>query len=461
MKRILRVFAGVLSALFSTTMLANVSVPAVFANHMVLQQQSNVKLWGWGKPQEKVTVTVGWNTDTLKAEVDNQGHWLVELQTPKAGGPYEIKMQGYNTVILHDIMIGEVWLLSGQSNMEWTTRGGIIGKEEAVKQADLPNVRLFTVTPRTALNPTHDVSGEWNVCTPETMLDFSSVGYFFGKKLQENLDVPIGLICSSWGGTPIEVWMSEDVINSDPQLLKSAQSLDPVPWGPVEPGRAYNAMIAPMIPFNFAGVLWYQGEANTANPSTYTEMLQTLIKSWRKDFDKDLPFYFAQIAPWKDYGGTTGVEIRNAQRRALSLDNTGMVVTSDIGDTLDIHPKNKKDVGLRFANMALNKTYGKTDLPIYGPLFSSYEVKGGKVTVLFDYADGLKVKGNALSQFEIKDEEGNWHSAKAKVRKNAIVLSSKVKLPQAVRFAWSNAATPGLFNQDGLPASCFNTDLAK
>ncbi|MBS2099364.1 sialate O-acetylesterase [Carboxylicivirga linearis] len=459
MKQIQRVFAAVLSALFTTTLFANISVPAVFADHMVLQQQSNIKLWGWGKPLEKVKVTVGWNVDTLNTVVDNQGHWMVEIQTPEAGGPYEIKMQGYNEVILKDIMIGEVWLLSGQSNMEWTTRGGITTKEDAIKEADLPNIRLFTVTPRTALAPTHDVSGEWAICTPETMLDFSSVGYYFGKILNKNLDVPIGLVCSSWGGTPAEVWMSEDVINSDPYLLKSAQSLEPVPWGPVEPGRAYNAMIAPMIPFNFAGVLWYQGEANTANPATYTEMLQMLIKSWRNDFDKDLPFYFAQIAPWKDYGGTTGVEIREAQRRALSLDNTGMIVTSDIGDTVDIHPRNKKDVGIRFANLALHKTYGKTDLPVFGPLYSSYEVKGKKVTVLFDHADGLNVKGDALSLFEIKDEEGNWHTAKAKVRKNTIVLSSIVKSPQAVRFAWSNAATPGLFNSDGLPASCFNSDI--
>ena len=459
MKQIQRVFAAVLSALLTTTLFANVSVPAVFADHMVLQQQSNIKLWGWGKPLEKVKVSVGWNADTLNTVVDNQGHWMVEIQTPEAGGPYEIKMQGYNVLILKDIMIGEVWLLSGQSNMEWTTRGGITTKEEAIKEADLPNVRLFTVTPRTAHTPTHDLSGDWKVCTPETMLDFSSVGYYFGKNLHENLDVPIGLVCSSWGGTPAEVWMSEDVIKSDPDLLKSAQSLKSVPWGPVEAGRAYNAMIAPMIPFNFAGVLWYQGEANTANPSTYTEMLQTLIKSWRNDFDKDLPFYFAQIAPWKNYGGTTGVEIREAQRRALSLENTGMIVTSDIGDTLDIHPKNKKDVGLRFANLALSQTYGKTDLPVYGPLFSSYEVKGSKVTVLFDHAEGLTVNGDALSLFEIKDEEGNWHTAKAKVRKDTIVLSSKVKSPQAVRFAWSNAATPGLFNSDGLPASCFNSDI--
>jgi len=459
MKQIISVLAGVLSTLLSTTLFANVSVPAVFADHMVLQQQSEVKLWGWGKPLETVKVTAGWNADTLQTVVDNQGHWMVELQTPEAGGPYEIKMQGYNEIVLKDIMIGEVWLLSGQSNMEWTTRGGIIGKEEAVKQADLPNVRLFTVTPRTALNPTHDVSGEWKVCTPETMLDYSSVGYFFGKNLQENLDVPIGLVCSSWGGTPAEVWMPEDVINSDPSLLKSAESLEPVPWGPVEPGRAYNAMIAPMIPFNFAGVLWYQGEANTANPSTYTEMLQTLIKSWRKDFEKDLPFYFAQIAPWKDYGGTTGAEIREAQRRALRLENTGMIVTSDIGDTIDIHPRNKKDVGLRFANLALNKTYGKTELPIYGPSYSSYEVNGKKVTVLFDHADGLTVKGDALSLFEIKDEEGSWHAVKAKIKKNTIVLFSKEKSVQAVRFAWRNAATPGLFNNDGLPASCFNTDI--
>nr|WP_321408568.1 sialate O-acetylesterase [uncultured Carboxylicivirga sp.] len=458
MKQTRFLLVGLLVIITITTK-ANVSLPAVFADHMVLQQQSDVKIWGWGKPLEEVKLKAGWSADTLKTVVNNQGKWSVQIQTPKAGGPYEITIQGYNLLTLKDILIGEVWLLSGQSNMEWTTRGGIIGKEEAVKEADLPNIRLFTVTPRTALNPTHDVSGEWNVCTPETMLDFSSVGYFFGKKLQENLDVPIGMICSSWGGTPVEVWMPEEVLEADSQLITSAKSLQPVPWGPVEPGRAFNAMIAPMMPFQFAGVLWYQGEANTANPSTYTAMLQTMIKSWRVGFEKDFPFYFAQIAPWNGYGGTSGVEIREAQGKALSLAKTGMVMTSDIGDTIDIHPRNKKDVGLRFANLALNQTYGKTDLPIYGPQYSSYQVKGTKVTVLFDHADGLNVKGDALSLFEVKDQNGEWHKTKAKIRKNTVVLSSKVKEPVAVRFAWSNAATPGLFNNDKLPASCFNTDM--
>lgn len=446
--------------MFATVMAsANVSLPAIFGDHMVLQQNSEVKLWGWGKPLEKIIVTTSWTTDTLKTTVDNQANWSVLLNTPKAGGPFEIRVKGYNTLSLSDVMIGEVWLLSGQSNMEWTTRGGIIGGEEAAKAAHHPNLRLFTVTPRTALHSNHDVSGKWDVCTPETMLDFSSVGYFFGKTIMDTLDVPVGLVCSSWGGTPIEVWTPEETIEEQPRLAESARSLKAVPWGPVEPGRAYNAMIAPFIPFKIAGALWYQGEANTANPSTYTDMLQAMIKSWRQGFEKEFPFYYAQIAPWKGYGGTSGVEMREAQRRALSLEKTGMIVTSDIGDTIDIHPRNKMDVGLRFANLALNQTYGITNLPVSGPLYKSYEVKGKKVVIHFDYGEGLYINGNALNCFEVRGVNGSWYTAKAKLKNNTIeVYSKEVKDPKAVRFAWSNTATPGLFNHWNLPASCFNSD---
>ncbi|MCU4157277.1 hypothetical protein J1N10_14975 [Carboxylicivirga sp. A043] len=439
---------------------ANISLPEFFSNHMVLQQQSEAKLWGWGHPQEKVTITTTWSTDTIRTEVNNQCKWSVALPTAKAGGPYEITIQGYNTVVLSDVMLGEVWLLSGQSNMEWCARWGYNNADEVVKNANRPNIRLFTVTRRTAENPIMDLQGDWKACSPETVLDFSAIGYIFGRTLQDSLDnVPIGLINTAWGGSPIEIWVPEEEITKDEYLFEESKKLEDMAWTAREPGRAYNAIIAPLMPMNIAGVLWYQGETNAANPKAYTGMLAALADSWRKGFDKDFSFYYAQIAPWKDYGPVSGVQVREAQRRALDvMDNAGMVVVSDIGDTLDIHPRNKIDAGIRFANLALNQTYGKRHLPVSGPIYKAHTVNGKKVVVNFDYAEGLHAKGPALTMFELKDKDGKWHKAKARIRKNTIEVSAReVKEPIDVRFAWSSAATPGLFNKDGLPASCFTS----
>ena len=445
-----------LSTGFSVSVQA-VSLPAIFGSHMVLQQNSNVQLRGWGKPLEKITITTSWSSDTLRTEADNQANWSLMLNTPEAGGPYTIKVEGYNTLVLEDVLIGEVWLLSGQSNMEWTPRGGLKGGEEEVKNANNQQLRLFVVTHRTASSPNYDVDGHWMVCSPETVMDFSAVGFFFGNRLQQQLECPIGLICSAWGGTPVEVWMPQDEIQQNDRLREGAAKLKPVPWGPIEPGRTYNAMIAPLMPLPLAGTLWYQGEANTENPATYEAMLKTMIHSWRAGFGSEFPFYFAQIAPWNGYGGDSGVEIRDAQRRVMAEPGTGMVVVSDVGDTIDIHPRNKVAVGERFANLALNRTYGRTDLTYSGPLFSGFHVEKNKVTVNFDFAQGLKATG-PLNQFEVAGADGKWYPAKASIKNETVVLSSsKVKQPVQVRYAWKNSTVPELFNGAGLPASSFTS----
>ena len=435
-----------------------VSLPAIFSDHMVLQQNTEIKFRGWGKPQEKITLTTSWNSDTLRTESDSQANWSLVVKTPGAGGPYTIKVEGYNILQIQDVLIGEVWLLSGQSNMEMSPRAGITGGDEAMRNAGHPDLRLFVVTHRTASFPNYDVDGHWMVCSPETMLDFSAVGYFFGTRLNKLLRCPVGLICSAWGGTPIEVWMPRDEILQNDKLRKGAEKLTPVPWGPVEPGRAYNAMIAPLMPFSIAGVLWYQGEANTVNPDTYTAMLKTLIRSWRVGFGDEFPFYFVQIAPYNDYSGDTGVKIRDAQRRVLSEPETGMVVVADIGDTTNIHPKNKKDVGDRLANLALNQTYGMTELPYSGPLYSGFKVEKGKAIVSFEYCAGLAAHGD-LTQFEIAGDDGIWHRAKAQIRREMVVLSSSVVAnPVNIRYAWGNASIPDLYNGVQLPASSFTSE---
>ncbi|MBR8534058.1 hypothetical protein KDU71_00670 [Carboxylicivirga sediminis] len=440
---------------------ANVSLPEFFSSHMVLQQNSEVKLWGWGNPTEKVAVTTSWSTDTLHTVASNQCKWSVVLSTPCGSQQaHTITIQGYNTIILDDILMGEVWLLSGQSNMEWCARWGFNNADEVVNNANRPNIRLFTVSRRTAENPIMDLKGNWKACSPETVLDFSAIGYIFGRTLQDSLDnVPVGLINTAWGGSPIEIWVPEEEITQDEYLLEESKKLEDMAWTAREPGRAYNAMIAPLMPLNIAGVLWYQGETNAANPLAYAEMLQNLVESWREGFQKDFPFYYAQIAPWNGYGPAAGAQVRESQRRALDLiPDAGMVVVSDIGDTVDIHPRNKIDAGIRFANLALNKTYGKEELPTSGPLYQFYSVADKKVTVTFEHGEGLYADGPALSQFEVRDSTGTWYPAKAKIKKNTVEVYSKaVKNPKGVRFAWSSTATPGLFNKDHLPASCFTT----
>lgn len=439
---------------------ANISLPSVFGSHMVLQQNSKVKLWGWGNPTEQVVVTVSWNTDTIRTVVNNQCDWAVWLETPAAGQAHAITIKGYNKVVLEDVLMGEVWLLSGQSNMEWSAQFGFNNSEEEVKKANHPDIRLFQVTRQASKYPQDNVEGQWKLCTPESMLPFSAIGYFFGRTLNDSLNVPIGLINTAWGGSPIEIWMPEPAITNDDYLMKQSQRLEDMAWSAREPGRAYNAMIAPLMPLNIAGVLWYQGETNAANPEAYTKMLSTLANTWRDGFEKDFSFFYAQIAPWNGYGPVAGVQVREAQRRALKhIEKSGMIVVSDIGDTLDIHPRNKLDAGLRFANLALNKTYGKTHLPSSGPIFNSYIAKGKKVTVHFDYGKGLKANGPALNMFEVKDENGQWHKAKARIRKQTVeVWSNQVVNPHGVRFAWHSTATPLLVNAYGLPTSCFTSE---
>lgn len=438
---------------------AALSLPAIFADHMVLQQQDSVLIWGWGKPGENIRISTSWNRQTYQVKVPNQAHWLVKVKTPVAGGPYEIHFQGNNEIRLRDVMIGEVWLCSGQSNMEWSANMGIDQAEEEIAQAQYDNIRFFTASHRTASTPQIDLHGNWSVCTPQNMADFSALAYFFGRKLQGELKVPIGLINASWGGTPIEVWIPEGTIQADPFLAKTAALLNPIPWGPHEPGRAYNTLIAPLEKFRIAGALWYQGETNTRNPYGYQEMLHALIGAWRSHRGHIFPFYWVQIAPYEYGPEPRGAVVRDEQRQALNLGHTGMVVVSDIGDTTDIHPQNKQDVGLRLAHLALHAHYQVLDQEVYGPLYSRHEVAKGKVILHFDHAEGLVARGKTLTHFEIAGEDRIFYPAKAKIKGEQIEVSAhEVKSPVAVRFAFGNKSTPNLFNAAGLPASCFRTD---
>jgi sialate O-acetylesterase len=290
------------------------------------------------------------------------------------------------------------------------------------------------------------------------MKTFSAIGYFFARKLNKELGVPIGIINSSWGGTAAESWMPEDAIQKDNFLSEAALKQKPVPWGPVEPARIYNAMISPMIPFRIAGVLWYQGEANTINGYAYKEMLTTLIKNWRSKWGYDFPFYFAQIAPYNYGKPFEGVIVRDAQRRVLEVPNTGMAVLSDLCDTLDIHPKNKQDAAMRLANIALNRFYKTAVIEDSGPLYKDMTIDKNKAVISFEHSEGLRVTGKKLTYFEIAGEDKIFYPADAKIKGQQVIVQSKmVKTPVAVRFAWRNTAVPNLFNGANLPASCFIT----
>lgn len=449
----------VVTVIFIQGSKANISLPEIFSDNMVLQQKSEVPLWGWAKTGETVTIIADWLDKEIIVKVGSQGTWRTTIKTPAAGGPFNIYLKGYNEITLKNVLIGEVWLCSGQSNMEWSAQSGITNGEDEIKNANYPQIRLFTVFQSTSLYPQDHLTGEWSACTPETMRSFSAIGYLFAKIIHNELGVPVGIINTSWGGTPAESWIPEETIANDNFLKEAAAKQKPVPWGPVEPGRIYNSMISPLVHFQIAGVLWYQGEQNTINAYAYKELLSGLISSWRTKWGYDFPFYFAQIAPYKYDNQYVGVEVRDAQRKVLTVPNTGMIVLSDVGDTTNIHPKNKQDVALRFANLALNRFYKIKQIEDSGPLYKNMVIDKNKAIISFLHSEGLHASGAKLTCFEIAGEDKVFYPADAKIKGEQVLVSSKkVKSPVVVRFAWTNTATPNLSNGANLPASCFISD---
>ncbi len=448
--------------LFALVAQAQLRVPAIFGDHMVLQQRSEVAIWGWAGVGEEIAIRVSWNRDeVVTTKALNSAVWKALLKTPAAGGPYTISLKGKSEVILKDVMIGEVWICSGQSNMEWSVNNGTVDAAEEMPKANFPEIRLFQVNKSAADYPQIRGEGQWQLCSPETMKGFSSVGYFFGKKLHTDLKVPVGLINASWGGTPAEAWTPREKVEMDPELKESAAKLKEVPWCPVNSGVVYNGMLRPLVPFGIAGVIWYQGESNAVAPATYQKLMKTMIESWRSDFGKEFPFYFVQIAPYKYGRPYEGVLIREQQAKTLTVPKTGMVVISDVVDDVEnIHPKFKRPVGERLANYALADTYKRPLLGYQSPVYKSMKVEGGKIKISFDYAQiGLISQGGDPAQFVIAGEDQKFYPAKAKVDGGTVVVFAKeVKKPLAVRFCWDNTAIPNLFNKEGLPVSSFRTD---
>jgi sialate O-acetylesterase len=457
----MKLLSTILIILFSISAIAEIKLPSLVSDNMVLQRNTSLKLWGWSNPGESINISTSWNKKSYTTKGNSKSKWSVYVSTPEAGGPYQITFSGSESqqIVLSDILIGEVWVCSGQSNMQWSSVNGYDNSEAEVAAANFTNIRLFQVPNITAEMPQENCSGSWAQCTPESVRAFSAVGYFFGLNLHKNLDIPIGLINTSWGGTPAEAWIPKEYITKNKEFSLSTQNLQTSSNWFSKPGVLYNAMIHPLTNFSIAGAIWYQGESNAANPFVYRNLFPAMINSWRNTWGQEFPFYYVQIAPYNYAGSMKGALVREAQLLSLKTPKTGMVVISDIGNINDIHPRNKVDVGSRLANWALNKSYGQKDISYSGPIYKSYIIDGTKVKIEFEHNSGLKARGGDLTHFEIAGEDQIFYTGEAEIENDAVWVSSpKVPTPAAVRFAFSNTAEPNLFNEAELPASMFRTD---
>lgn len=476
---------ALLSIVLAGALQAEIRLPALISDHMLLQQGMPVRIWGTADPGEAVEVSFqGQKTATLAGQ---DGRWAVWLKPMEAGGRGEMTIRGSNTLTIRDVLVGEVWVGSGQSNMAWTVARSNNAEEEIARAAN-PSIRLFQVERAVSDTPRDDVVGAWKICGPESVKDFSAVGYFFAREIERTRRVPVGLIHSSWGGTAAQAWTSRAALEADP-LLKPyldrwQQVLERYPaaqaryekqlaeWKPDSgaarprppagpghqgtPGGLYNAMIAPLTPYAIRGAIWYQGESNAgaAEAYNYRRLFRAMIEDWRQAWGiGDFPFLFVQLANY-DTDALWPV-LRESQTSALSLRNTGMAVAIDIGEAKDIHPRNKQEVGRRLALAARRVAYGEA-IEWSGPIFRQLSYEGGLIHVWFDHADGLRAKSGDVAGFQVAGDDGVYQPAQARIEGQTVVLTSpKVPRPVSVRYGWANNPVCNLVNGAGLPASPF------
>ena len=438
---------------------------APFTDNMVLQRDTRVPVWGWAAPNEQVSLQGSWG-ERASVVADAQGAWLVKMPTCAPGGPFSLVICGASeTTTLENVMVGEVWFCSGQSNMEkpiGNQPGQVpcLDHERELASANYPAIRLYKVPKSKKDAPEKTCTATWQICTSQTVDRFSACGYFFGRTLHKELGVPVGLIDATWGGTAVELWTSEKALLSEQAM---AERIKRNPQAPPH-SLLFNGMVAPMVPYALRGVIWYQGEANVPRAYQYRRSFPLMIEDWRAQWQQgDFPFLFAQIAPFKPYDNRAGssAELRDAQLFTLrSVKNTGMAVTTDITDNLnDIHPPNKQEVGRRLALWAMVLAYGGT-AECSGPLYREMRIEGDKIRLMFDHAAGkLDARGGPLREFTIAGADTNFVPADAVIDGETVVVSAKgVSKPVAVRCGWNNAPQPNLFNKAGLPASPFRTD---
>ena len=444
-------------SLNAQTKLAN-----IFGDKMVLQRNAEVNIWGIDEPETEIIVTTDWG-ETVRTKADKTGKWSLIINTIGAGKSHTLKVKGTSEIVLKDILLGEVWIASGQSNMEMPLQGfkgqPVYGSNKAILNSHNPNLRFYKVKREISKTPLETSEGEWQISSPKTSPKFSAVAYSYGKMLQETLGVPIGIIATSWGGTPAEAWTPRSVIDSQFPELKTAMNEDEK-FYQKSPTSLYNGMLHPLIPFTIKGVIWYQGEANKKDPAQYTKLFPAMISSWRTLWEQgDFPFYYVQIAPlgW----GKNNELLRESQLKSMQLiPNLGMAVTMDIGERTCIHPAQKLVIGERLAYWALAKDYGFESISYSGPIYKSMDIEDGKATMEFDYAPlGVCTMGKELSGFVIAGEDKKFYPAKTKIKKGKLMVwNEDVPNPVAVRYGWQSFIVGSLFNTAGLPASSFRTD---
>lgn len=492
-------------ALIAATANADVRLPALFSDHMVLQRDAKCPVWGTATAGEEVTITIAGQHVVTKA--DANGRWRIDLAPMPAGGPHTLKVAGNTRVTIKDVLVGEVWVCSGQSNMEYQVRRSNNAAAE-IAAAKFPRVRLFHVAKRAAAKPQMDVKASWKRCSPATIAAFTAVGYYFGRSLHASLHdgldrVPVGLVHTSWGGTRVEAWTSDAGLRSteegsylvnrwnarlegwperkkrfDAKLAKWEETAavarragkrpparPRIGNGPNDrhrPGNLARGMLQPLVPYAIRGAIWYQGESNVGRAYQYRSLFRGMILDWRKMWNQgDFPFLFVQLPNYKvgkRNDPRTWAELREAQTLALALPRTAMAVTIDIGNTRDIHPRNKHEVGRRLALAARAQVYGER-VAYSGPMYVRMQAKDGALELTFAHAEGLRARGKQLIGFTVAGEDQQFHPAIATIAGDQVVVhSNKVKSPVAARYGWLDDPKCNLFNSAGLPASPFRTD---
>lgn len=448
-------------------------LPNIFSSKMVLQQKDTVIIWGWGKPDAKVKVSNSWQKKTYETKVGGNGRWHVAMSTPSASyNSQRLTISSQHEIIsLEDILIGDVWFVGGQSNMQMNFNGNpdqpTENAQKILLRCNHNDIRLFRVKNGYSLSVCDSINGEWSTASPENVREFSVIGYVFGEKIHNMEDIPIGLIQSAHGGSVAEAWIDRETLKKfgEFELDFDKRKIDPI-WYCFEPTVLYNKMLAPMLPLSIKGVIWYQGESNVGRAAQYRRLFPLLVNSWRRYFKKtNLPFYYVQIAPY-NHPNVNSAEFREVQLELMdSIPNVGMAVTLDVGEPDVIHPAKKEIIGERLSYWALNHVYGHKAFKCRGPEYRSMKIKDGHVFLKFNYAtNGLSFMGNEPKGFEIAGEDRIFFPAKVRItpsfwgNEGLEVWSDSVKIPVAVRYGYTNYIDGTLYNTDGLPASSFRTD---
>lgn len=451
------------------TLISKPQLPEILSDGMVLQQKNNVKIWGKAKSGSTVKVSTSWGIKAEKTVADSNGNWIVKIETPEASfTPHSITISDGEAVVLNNILIGEVWLASGQSNMEMPLNGfmhnPIKGANEVITNAgQYPAIRFVTIKKAQSFEPLETAEGKWQVCNPENAPQFSATAFFFAEALHNALNIPIGIIVSSWGGSRVEAWTNREIINTYADVNLDEETVNKIPEAS-RPLLMYNAMIHPITNYKVNGFIWYQGESNIGGYQVYAERLNNMVTLWRELWeDTDLPFYFTEIAPFEYGAGDWAAYLREAQFDAQKIiSNSGMISTNDLVEEYEkynIHPRNKTDVGKRLAYMALNRNYGFNHVATNGPEFVSMEIIDNKAIITFDHTPNGFNRIDDIIGFEIAGKDGVFVPAKARVNNlNVEVYHENISNPIAVRYCFRNFMIGNLANTRELPLVPFRSD---